>query len=170
MYYKGVNISSTQNDARNITQSIEDDIKFASTSPDSVSASGGTASGSFCISGHRYAYFLGKHVGYDSPAGIYRENLAGCPPLPPNYAPPSTADQMLDSGMELNHIGVGCQNGRCNINILLVFYGGDPNGLFGSISGFNPAYQAADAQCKGALTSSQFCVSTYYRRTVLQHI
>jgi hypothetical protein len=164
-FYKGVNMANTQNTARNITQGIENDIRYASTTPSNVSAAGGTASGSFCIGAHHYSYFLGRQYPNQIQSGIYRETVSGCP-----ASATTTGTQLLSSGMQLNHIELTCQNGRCNIQILLEFYGGNPNGLFASARGFSPAYQADDAQCTGALNSSQFCVSVYYRRTVLQYM
>lgn len=172
IYYKGVNLTSTQDSARSALQGIENDIAFAQTAPPAVSAAS-SGSGSFCIGGHRYAYYLGSQVGSVSPAGLYRETLGSCPTLVQQSVNQTTADQLLGNGMQLNALDVSCLNARCSVHLHVVFYGSgipisDLSSVFGSASGYNPSYQAKDAQCTGSLTSSQYCATADFSGTVLQ--
>ncbi len=168
IFYKGVNMSSTQDATRTILQDIGNDIIFAQNTPPNFTASS-TGSGSFCVGAHRYSYFLGNQVSSASPAGVYRETLGGCPTLAQQPVNLSSANQLLGSGMQLNEIDISCAVSRCTTHLHVVFYGaGGTTGLFGSTSGYNPAYQAKDAQCTGALTSSQYCATADFESTVLQ--
>lgn len=194
VFYKGINMSNTQNSTRTITQDIENDIQFGSgvvhapTTGDNylTTASNNPAfTNYFCVGDHRYIYQFGFQVGDPAHphAGIFREPLTttSCPKISgsgsgyqaPNY---SAAEQLLGTGMQLNSILVDCtsQAIRCDINVHVVFYGGGGNGLFGSAkyaSQFpNNLWQAPDAECTGALTSSQYCATADYNRAVLQSI
>ncbi len=181
IYYKGVNMANTQNATRTIVQDIQDDIQFGSNHPelidDTYGNTGSSHQDSFCVGDHRYAYVLGTQVTAGAGLqGVYREDMpAGCKTLTQQGVTPSSAQQLLSNGMQLNHIKVDCQNGNgtvCLVRLYVVFYGGSPNGLFFSGTGgfgSNP-WQAPDAQCTGALTSSQFCVTADFDRTVLQTI
>lgn len=164
LFYKGVSMSKTQEDARNVVQSISDDIQFTRGGPQPTS-------GGFCIGIHRYLYQLGTQVNGSNP-GIERDNNGGnC--VPANILPcGSGCVHMLDSGMQLNDITdysspTACQSGRCNVHIHVVFYGGSSNGLFtGSTT---PTYQAKDAQCTGSLSDTSLCATVDYDSTVLEN-
>ena len=173
MYYKGINMSNTQNATRTITQDLVDDIRFGSSAPNAAGASGGTASGYFCVGTHRYTYYLGQQVGAVQLAGMFRETVANtCPSLVAQPVDTSTADQLLDAGQQLNRFNLSCSLGRCLISVHVIFFGGDHSGLFASAS--NPTsltpWLEKDAECTGGLTSSQFCATADYNRTLLQKV
>lgn len=177
MFYKGVNMANTQTAARVITQDIENDITFASSTPPDVSANGGTASGSFCVGAHRYAYYLGVPVG-TALSGVYRETMVnGCPPLTGaggQAVATGTADQLLSNGMQLNQLSLSCSVGRCRVGVHVIFYGATPDGLFGTAN-YSAVYPsnpwlAPDAECTGSLTSSQYCATATFNRTILQRV
>ena len=169
IFYKGVNMSNTQDDTRNALTSIASDIQFASNTPATVD-SGSGGSGTFCVGTHLYAYYTDHQVGSSNPAGIYREdgNTSVCPPS----FDITKAEQMLGNGMQLNYLHIDCDGTICHLNTHVIFYGGTPDGLFASASnpGSSTPWNEADADCTGALTSSQYCATADFKRTVLQRI
>lgn len=173
LFYKGVNMSNLQNDARTITQNIADDIQFAQNPPTFVPANS-SGIGYFCVGLHRYKYHLRYQVGSstNNDFGILRETVsyaAGCT----LSAPGSNPEELLGNGMQLNYINnltSGCVNGRCKVNVHVIFYGGDPQGLFSTknSSYSSSPWNAPDAECTGTLTDSQYCATADYDKTVLQ--
>lgn len=163
LFYKGVNMSNTQEAARNIVQDISDDIQFYQ-QPPVIGAN------YFCVGAHRYSYNLGTKVDRTTSHGITREVISGgCPSpatLPVNY---NKGEELVDVGMQLNKLTLSnCANGLCTISIHLIYYGADQSVLV-SPSGTSPAYQAPDATCGGAANSSEFCAVADYQSTVLQN-
>lgn len=160
IFYKGVNMSRTQEAGRTIVQDISDDLQFDGSSPIIGAVNGNV--GYFCVGNHRYTYYLGQQVAPSTP-GVLRENLTGCPaPTGPGSTPPaSNAEELLDSGMQVNSLSLGCPSGHCTVSMHLVFYGSDPTVLI-------PNAQAANAQCTGEPTSSQYCATVDVKSTVLQ--
>lgn len=160
LFYKGVSMTRTQETARNVLQDISDDILFYRDSP-----TPGVTGNYFCIGSHRYTFYSGVQVGSPSRAGIYREDVTGCPPLinAPNAQDvnTATADQLLDPGMQINKLTTVCNSGRCTIDIHVVFYGDDPTVL-------TPSAQDPNAQCTGSQNSTQYCATVDYSSTVLQ--
>lgn len=170
IFYKGVNMSNTQDDTRNALTDLASDIRFASTTPATVD-SGSTSSGTFCIGAHLYAYYTGQQVGTSSnPAGIYRED--GNANVCPASITLSKADQLLGSGMQLNYLHIDCNGTICHLKTHVIFYGGTPDGLFATNNSTfaNTPWLAPDADCTGSLTSSQYCATADFKRTVLQRI
>jgi prepilin-type N-terminal cleavage/methylation domain-containing protein len=67
-YYKGITSSNTQNAARNIMDTIAQDIQFSSDVETTAGSGYGTGSlDQFCIGSHRYTYVLGEQVTDDTP-------------------------------------------------------------------------------------------------------
>lgn len=174
LFYKGVNLSLTQDDTRDIMSSISNDIRFSKNSP--ITNNMGTPNGYFCIGMHRYKYMLGNHLYLGSENlsnnyGLVREDIsAGCPsPTVPGSG--SNPTEMLGNSMQLNDLGVSCANTQCNVSVRVVFYG-DDNSVFESPShpGYTPsqALTAPDARCTGALSGSQYCATADFTSTVLQ--
>lgn len=173
LFYKGVNMSNLQNDARTVTQDIADDIQFAQNPPTFVKANS-SGIGYFCIGLHRYKYHLRYQVGSSTNDnfGILRETVssaAGCTLSAPGTDP----EELLGNDMQLNYINNladSCTNGRCLVHVHVIFYGGTSQGLFStsdsSYSG--DPWNAPDAECTGSLTDSQYCATADYERTVLQ--
>lgn len=171
LFYKGVSMSKTQEDARNVVQSISDDIQFTRSAPN-------TNTGVFCIGLHRYLYQLGTQVdGSTANYGIERDNNgASCPPI--SITCGSGCVHMLDSGMQLNDIsnftpGNACTSGRCRVHIHVVFYGGTGSDLFTTSDiGYTStnAYKSPNAQCKGSLSDTSLCATVDYDSTVLENI
>lgn len=170
IFYKGVNMANTQDDTRNVITDIASDIQFMSgTTPKPVNA-GPSSSGTFCIGSHLYAYYTGVQVGQSSSAGLYREDgTAGSCPASIDL---TKADQLLGSGMQMNTLNLSCNGTICHINTHVVFYGSSYDGLFATKNSAyaNTPWLAPDADCTGALTSSQFCATADFQRTVLQRI
>lgn len=161
VFYKGVSMGRVQEAARNTLRSIADDIQFTKSTP-----SPNPPTDYFCIADHRYAYFEHVKVGSGPLAGVYRENVGlTCPTLIQQPVNPSTADQMLNNGMQLNDLAVNCPtggaDGSCSIRILVVYYGSDDTVLI-------PSPQAPDAHCSGPAISAQLCATALYQSTVLQ--
>lgn len=176
LFYKGVSMSQTQEAARNTMQSITDDIQFYKQPPRSTDFSK-----YFCIGIHRYSYFLGVQVvtGSSTKAGIYREDVgSSCfPPQAPNDVNLSTADQLLNSQMQVNDLTPNCTGQICTVHLHIVYYGNDKRAFVSNKSGYNnnlnsptyDAYKAPDAQCTGSNVSSQFCAVADFTNTVLQN-
>ncbi len=193
LFYKGVSMSKTQEDARNIVQSITDDIQFTSSNVDNMRAdhsqfvyngsspSGYAQQGAFCVGNHKYSFQIGKQV--DSTTyGLGRDTIAGgCD----TNASPSPAVNMLDAGMQLNELIVNCSGGstgRCNVKIHVIFYGVDHTGQFYSQCTNDPMPDcpnsanylsdqslAPDARCTGSIQSTDLCAAVDYDSTVLEN-
>jgi len=158
LFYKGVNMARTQETARNVIQSISDDVQFYQQPPV-------IKTGYFCVGIHRYKYFIGQQVD-STHSGIVREDVgSGCPALDTNG---TNSQEMLDPGMQVNKLfPPTCVSDRCNMSVRIVFYGGD-NSVLVSPSGVSPAWKAPDAQCSGSVGGTQYCAVADYSSTVLQ--
>ena len=167
LFYKGVNMSRTQETARAVLQDISDDIQFYKTTINTASLS----QGYFCVGDHRYAFNLHQQVGTPGVSyGIAKQLVSGgCPNLSTPVPSPCTGScqELLDDGMQVNALQISCLEGLCNIGIHMVFYGGDNSVLF-SPSGNSLGPNAPDAECTGALIDSQYCATATYQSTVLQ--
>ena len=175
IFYKGVNMSNTQDDTRTALTDIANDIQFATANVQTFTINTSTASSYFCVGNHRYAVYTGQQVGSSAGlAGIYREDETpgSCPSLGTAAVDTSKADQLLGSGMQVNYLHMDCNGTICHLNTHVIFYGGTPGGLFASASnpGSQTPWEEPDADCTGALTSSQFCATADFKRTVLQRI
>ena len=162
MFYKGVNMSRTQETARNVLQYITDDLQFYKQPPV-------IGSNYFCIGNHRYAYQLGNQVG-TSGYGILKEDMSTCKPVTGSgsQAPGPGAVELLDKGMQVNNLVVDpISGGSTSVHLFVVQYGND-NSVLISPSGYSPAWKAPDALCSGPPSSSQFCSTAEYNSTVLQ--
>ena len=149
MFVKGVNLSLTQEDTRNILDSISGDIRFSGQTPDLSNLS----SGYFCVGQHRYKFSLFKQVGDpDTPYGLVRQNLSGGCIAPSAQDGATDPIEMLNNGMQLNKLDVTCVAQSCDIAINVIFYGGDASVLA-------PNARDPDARCKGSKTGSQFCAT-----------
>ena len=173
LFYKGVSMSKTQEDARNIVQSISDDIQFSARAHNNFNAdSHNNPVGVFCIGNHRYRYQIGTQVDNGPTYGLARDSVGGgaCSPVGTMPLNTATTRYMLDASMQLNALSVTCNSGRCNVKIHLIFYGGDPDGLFISPSGFSGSpWQAPDAQCTGGIETTDLCATVDYDSTVLEN-
>lgn len=161
MYVKGVNLSLVQEDTRNITDSISNDIRFSGQTP----TLGHISNGYFCVGNHRYKFKPTNpdHLGYPGAVyGLIRENV-GATCLQPGSAgdSPTNPVEMLNNGMQLNKLSLSCTSTTCLISINVVFYGSDPSVL-------TPNATDPNARCVGSLAGSQFCANTSYTTTVLQ--
>jgi prepilin-type N-terminal cleavage/methylation domain-containing protein len=179
IFYKGVNMDNTQEDTRTVTQDIADDLEFSSSpptfppaSPSPFAANSSTPSNQqyFCVGTHRYDFQIGHQLGSTtgpSDYGIRRVNVSSADCPPPASSAGTNPDELLDAGMQLNAIGINCTNGRCSINVHVVFFGGDHN-LFSTNTGAysSTPWLAPDAECTGSIQDSQFCAVADYNRTV----
>jgi prepilin-type N-terminal cleavage/methylation domain-containing protein len=169
MFYKGVMMSRTQEDTRNVVQSVASDIQFSQTASN-FTAGSAPSSGMFCVGLHRYKYRIGYQLGSSSvnDIGIYRDNVSfssGCNAA----APGSGGVELLDGGMQVNALSLNCANSRCVIDIRVVFYAGVPDMFHSNIAAYSSQpWLAPDAECTGALTDSQYCATAEYNTTVLQ--
>lgn len=181
LFYKGVTMSKTQEDARNVVQSISDDIQFTTSNVDTMQADYNqfvyksnppqpTNQGAFCVGNHKYSFQIGAQVNSIN-YGLGRDTMpaGSCTPT----ASVNPAVKMLDYGMQLNALSVSCQANRCNVKIHVIFYGGVAKGLFMSPN-FSAQFptnpeQAPDAQCTGGIESTDLCAIVDYDSTVLEN-
>jgi prepilin-type N-terminal cleavage/methylation domain-containing protein len=172
LFYKGISMMKTQEDSRNIVQSISDDIKFTKNPPSNVSATiSAPGPGIFCIGAHRYIYQIGHQItGAPGDYAIKRDTISfssGCN----NALPGTSSEELLDYGMQLNALTINCSGGRCLVNTHVVFYGGSsPNQLFSSPTNITPTNTAKDAECTGSLSDTQLCATADFDSTVLENI
>jgi len=165
LFYKGVNLSNTQESARNIMQNITEDVKFYQqpiyTFP---------SKNYFCIGGHRYTYSLGTQYNIVTPGsyGVLQEKTACVDPTTAGYTPnTSTGQELLSPGMQLNKMNINCANNQCTIGVHVVFYGAD-NTVLKSPSKDPLGYKAPDAECTGLPNTTQSCATADFNGTVLQ--
>lgn len=157
LFYKGVNLSNTQEAARKILQNVSNDIQFYKTG----AISGGGTPSSICIGSHRYSWELFKqYAPGNGNLGLLEETLSGCPATDNPPPDQTTGVQLLNPGMQLNKFSVTCMNNICNIKVRVVFYGNDPSVL-------SPPGNAPDAVCTGASQSTQYCATAEYDSTVV---
>jgi prepilin-type N-terminal cleavage/methylation domain-containing protein len=178
LFYKGVNMNNTQESARVITQDIASDIQFSPTGPSPsnfVYTNSSTPAGQFCVGVHRYTYKIGHQLGTGPTAsdyGVVRDTIGttqDCPDYTRLAQNAGSKEELLDTGMQLNSIGIKCTVGRCTVSVHVVFYGGDNNVFSTKTSAYNSTpWLAPDAECTGSLQSSQFCATADYDRTVGQ--
>lgn len=165
LFYKGVNMSNTQEAARNVLDNISNDIKFSKGDKRYVPP-GGTGVGYFCVGLHRYKFMLGKQVGDPAtPFGLLREDInggSGCPNLTVAGSNPT---ELLNNRMQLNRMNLNCSTTICSVSILIVFYGSDKTVLV-SKSGNSLGPDAPDAECSGNISTSQFCATADYTSLV----
>lgn len=184
LFYKGVSMSKTQEDARNIVQSVSDDIQFTNAQAPVITAAPG-ASGVFCIGNHRYAYQIGAYVTPGGNYGLARDDVpSGCPAVgsasgQQQLGAKGGEVQMLDADMQLNSLSIACSNtqvGHCTISIHVVFYSAP--GTPGTPAFLNAAdqlfmgtgshtSQASNAECKGSLNDTSLCATVDYSSTVM---
>ncbi|HET7827638.1 MAG TPA: prepilin-type N-terminal cleavage/methylation domain-containing protein [Candidatus Saccharimonadales bacterium] len=181
LFYKGASMTKTQNDARNIVQSIASDIQFTAGVPNNLTANHTTnPSGIFCIGQHRYRYQIGVQAGQGANYGLARDTVsAGCPPLTGSGSLPvqtASDNQMLDAGMQLNNLNITCSGapiGVCSVNIHVIFYGlGSTPDIFSTSDGgytSATAYLSPSAQCNGSLNDTSLCATVDYDSTVLEN-
>ncbi len=170
LFYKGVNMSRTQEIARDVLNNISNDVQFYRQTPYTAQIKNGW----FCIGDHRYAFNLHSQVGSSGTYGIAKQLVTGCPG-PGTFTVPSTCNgtdasncqELLDDGMEINGLSLKCLEGFCNVSINVIFYGSDKSVLY-SPGGDPLGPDAADAQCKGVLIDSQYCATATYQSTILQ--
>lgn len=160
LFYKGVSMSKTQEDARNVVQSIASDIQFTGGAP---IAKTGVSTSVFCIGIHRYQYVLRAHVNGGSNYGIQRDDQGRSNCNPDTLCDTTTCVNMLDNNMQLNDLTIDCTKGPyCDVHIHVVFYGGSSTGLF------TPSPTDTNAQCTGSLSDSKICATVDYDSTVLE--
>jgi prepilin-type N-terminal cleavage/methylation domain-containing protein len=173
LFYKGVSMNNTQEAARNITESIENDIKFSNSPPQDFDVTNSTQ-GQFCIGLHRYRYQMGHQLNGASGDYVMARDTVGsanCPDTSTTPVDKNTLEELAGPGMQMNHLQMNCSGGsRCIVSVHLIFYGGSPadaDELFYSPKNLSPTHTAADAQCTGTLSSSQICATADFSRTVL---
>jgi prepilin-type N-terminal cleavage/methylation domain-containing protein len=150
LFYKGVNLSNTQETSRNVVQSIADDIQFYHDPPT-------IGYNYFCIGGHRYTYNKGVQYVPGRTFGIVKENVTSC--SPPGGSP--SGQELLDPGMQLNNMALSCTGNQCTVAVNIVFYSNDPSVLA-------PSATDPNAHCTGPDVSTQYCATAVYTRTILQ--
>jgi prepilin-type N-terminal cleavage/methylation domain-containing protein len=150
LFYKGVNLTNTQEAARNVVQSIADDIQFYHDPPK-------VFGNYFCIGNHEYVYNIGTQYTPGTNFGIVKQNVASC--AAPGGAP--NGQELLDPGMQLNKLALNCVGNQCTVTVNVVFYGSDPSVL-------SPNATDPNAQCSGPDNSTQYCATASYSRTILQ--
>jgi len=153
LFYKGVNLSNTQEAARTITQDIASDIQFYHAQPQSFA-------NYFCIGSHRYAFNQFVQYVPGTNYGLLEEDLSGCPALNSPSPNTNTGHELLSAGMQLNKMQISCALNECTVSVRVVFYGSDPSVL-------SPAANSPTAVCTGPDESTQFCATAEYNSTVV---
>jgi prepilin-type N-terminal cleavage/methylation domain-containing protein len=174
LFYKGVNMTNTQENARNIVQTIADDIQFYQVTPQVYKDLN-----YFCIGDHVYYYEPGvQYTPGNNSYGLQRVESV-CVPASGRVVfvtGSPNIQNMLDPGMQVNKLDIDCQNSICTISLKLVYYGSDKTVFVSNNSAYNSdptssgynADQAPDASCTGAPNSTQYCATASYNSTVLQ--
>lgn len=182
MFYKGISFAATQESARSLIEGLSEDVRFAQravmcgtpAAPAHCPVTSVPNTFYFCVGLHRYTYVLGDKLDaseVNNPLkGIQKTTIQGdcADPTVPGGAG-TAPEQMLGTDMQVNKFEFSCSSeGRCPMNIRLVFYGADPE-VFASDLTPPPAspFQASDAYCTGPLLSSQFCGTMQINTLVL---
>ena len=115
LFYKGVNISHTQEAARSLLTDISDDLRLSKSYSGQKCTDATCSKNSkqyFCVGNHRYVYQRGKQYDAANPTsdGLVRDSVppgAGCPSPDsnaPDYSPPGIdAQQLLSANMAVSY-------------------------------------------------------------------
>jgi prepilin-type N-terminal cleavage/methylation domain-containing protein len=177
MFYKGVTISSTNEAARTLVDSIINDYRFTQSAVP-IASSGSKRY--FCIGSHRYTYITAGNAGVGAKvdsgdlvaptsnsmkAGIVVDTVSTCN-APNNIG--TNARQLIGLNMQLNDFNFIPANNGVFVHARVVFYGVD-NQVFTSVANPNNpdlALLDADAHCEGDLLNTSFCAMADFRSTV----
>lgn len=157
LFYKGVNLSNTQETARNINQTVSNDIQYYHDQPDHPIS----AFTYYCIGNHRYSYNLfQQYTPGGGSYGLLEEDLPGCPDPSATPLNTSTGKELLSPGMQLNKFNINCMAHSCTVTTKVVFYSDDPTVLL-------PTANDPNAVCSGPAESTQYCATAEYNSTVV---
>lgn len=183
-YTKGINLTRTQNTARNIIDQVSQELQFSGGALQSGSNGGSNA---ICIGTTRYSFVLGKQAvsgTSPSPHVLWQEtmpagdncsplNLAADPPgttalaniLPPNK---SHGKELVPDRMRLTGLCVARLGGEYQVNVWLAYGDSDLLGDSGThmdctIGGVTVPME--HYYCKG-ITGDQFCAVSELQTTV----
>lgn len=168
LFYKGVNMSRTQEVARTVLENISDDLRFARTAPNQP-----LNANYFCIGSHRYKFNLARQLNgtpdFSTNYGLVRETVSNGCPNPTVAGSGTNPEELLSTGMQLNKLAASCASGICTTDINVLFYGVDNQVFTSSAYPNNPteALKDPNAQCTGSLAGSQYCATASYKSTVL---
>jgi prepilin-type N-terminal cleavage/methylation domain-containing protein len=176
-YYKGVNLSATQNTARSALDSITQAVQFGSSTITIPSP----LANYFCAGGYVFTFAInGSAYATTSDMGLYMSPMSTgvCTAIP---SPPAGGKQLLSKNMRLINLAIAETSpgsGLYRVNII-VAYGSD-NNLFcspsaagnGKCSGITnlPAlWRVSDIQCRSG-SGSQYCAVSKLVTTVGQRV
>ena len=165
-YYKGANVSTTQNAAQSILDTITQAIQFGSAIVQPTSAT----TNYFCAGG--YAFTYDKGVLYTgSQTGLYMA------PMGSTCAPTTTGGrQLLGTNMRITNLSVGSVGAGAHLYSVSLTVAFGSNDLLCSPSQGNcngsamtTFWPVSDVRCK-TTTGSQFCATSTLTTTVEQRV
>ena len=178
LYYKGVNSTHVQDDTRDITAQLSQDLQtgsnFAAATPlGSIQA--------ICTSGIRYRYVVGKQVGsgpLQTPHVLWRDanpNPGSC--VATAFGPAPVGTELIAPGSRLADFDVHETVPGSGVYIISVAiaFGSDPNLLcstseLGTCTGAAPlTYPTFDIACLGG-SGDRFCATSSLKTTVVARI
>lgn len=151
-YYRGVNVSATQNATRNIVDTVSQAIQFSSGKAVVTGLSGPNGTQYFCAGGYSFVYKTGQQFkptdGFS--IGMYSRAIttSDCPSPTSGTVVPADAKQLLGIGMRVTTFGISKSPDGKTYTINLRIANGDDD-LLTATTGNN-------VQCKSQ-TGSQFC-------------
>jgi prepilin-type N-terminal cleavage/methylation domain-containing protein len=153
-YYKGVTIIRTQNVARNVMDTISQDIQFSGSKPVGTLPAGiGSGSGRFCIGNTRYQYRIGQNVGAGGALRVTENIASGCP----NDAAFIQGRELLSQNMRLSRLViVGNVSEDYSIQLSVAY-------------GDNSLTDPTTGLCFGG-SGSQFCATSELNTTITRRI
>lgn len=171
-YYKGVNISATQNTARGIVDSISQAIQFGTAPVQPTSP----ATSYFCAGGYVFTYANTGTMYTGSQTGLYMSPMGST--CQPAAAPFSGGKQLLAKNMRLTNISVtpvGSSADRLYAISVSVAYG--PDDLLCSVSQPGTCdgstamvfWPVSDVSCR-SIVGSQYCAVSTLKTTVEQRV
>ncbi len=166
-YYKGVNISATQNTARSIVDTISQAIQFGSAQ---ITIGGNY----FCAGGYVFTYATTGALYTGSQTGLYMSPMGSV--CQPATAPLTGGKQLLAKNMRLTNLTVSPVGSGNLYNISVnVAYGPDDllcsNSQPGTCKGTNTMvfWPVTDITCRSTV-GSQYCATSSLKTTVEQRI
>lgn len=188
LYYKGVNLSRIQDDARNITNQVAQDLEL-NNSFDSCLTAAPCAGGigttqAYCVGNVRYTFVIGKQLGTNTGQShhvLWRDTNpspgGACGPVGSFPNPTSNGSELMAPSSRLTKFTI---IGTSPYDVTLdIAYGDDDLLCSPSVSGscqstgtMAPSgFTKGDLLCKGlSKTSSSFCATAGLTTTVVQRL
>jgi prepilin-type N-terminal cleavage/methylation domain-containing protein len=169
-YYRGINSSTTQNVARNVTDTVTQTLQF---SGGGIKGPGGSPSGYYCVGNQRFQYKLGQKLPGVGQA-LYQVTDSTC-----GAAAPAGGRELLQNNMRLINFSIVpvASNPTLFTVTVKLAYGDDDLLCAPSVGGSCNAggaltgtqFTLPDVRCK-LQAGSQFCATSTLMTTVQQRV